>query len=647
MEALSLGVNFKIPPKNVDRIHVETQFENLLDQLSKLTPTTKEQHNWLKVKLVDIANGYMVAPIHQTCCIDKSHIKALRDLKARDILVLKPDKGTGVVIMNKLDYKNKMYEILGDESKFQEDQSETTVTQIEKRVTNQLKLLLQHGMITEAMYNSLKPRGTRIPQMYGLPKIHKANTPLRPVLSMCNSPYHKLARWLVDLLTPVRRMMTKYTVKDTFDLIDCVQNMNIADKVMCSMDVQSLFTNIPLRETVDFLCEFIMSNKVVLPIPVEYLRDLLLLCTENVHFLFEDKPYRQVDGVAMGSPLGPVLADIFMTMVEMKCEQHINQMCLYKRYVDDTLVIAPSGDAVLSFLNVLDNTHPNARFTCELEDNNCLPFLDVLLTRREDGSIKRSVHRKATWTGLYEHFNSFAPIQYKRCLVKTLFNRARRICTDDCLESELLFITQTLRANGYPEAFIRFHGQLKENRPTVLTVPKLSVYLQLPFKGDIVAAQLESRVHTAIRRAFNAAKFCPIWETRKLPMPPVKPTQPISATTHCIYQFVCNCGSSYIGRTDRSLGKRIGEHIPKWIAKLSTQEAGEREKVSKMPASSIAKHLLESGHQVDPRSTFTVIYRNDNPKVLRFAEAVALNRHRPILCVQKQLTVSLKLPWGS
>ena len=79
--------------------------------------------------------------------------------------------------------------------------------------------------------------------------------------------------------------------------------------------------------------------------------------------------------------------------------------------------------------------HPNIKFTCETERDNQIPFLDVLLKRREDGSIQRSVYQKPTNSGQYLHFESAVPIEHKRALVKTLFNRARRICTADTLEA--------------------------------------------------------------------------------------------------------------------------------------------------------------------------------------------------------------------
>ena len=86
---------------------------------------------------------------------------------------------------------------------------------------------------------------------------------------------------------------------------------------MVSFDVASLFTNVPLEETIEIILKRICINKgVITDIPKQEMKELLILCTKNVHFTFNNETYIQVDGVVMGSPLGPVLANIFMAKLE-------------------------------------------------------------------------------------------------------------------------------------------------------------------------------------------------------------------------------------------------------------------------------------------------------------------------------------------
>ena len=88
---------------------------------------------------------------------------------------------------------------------------------------------------------------------------------------------------------------------------------------MISFDVTALFTNVPLDKTIEILLERIYDkNELKTNIPREDLKELLELCTKQVHFSFNNTMYKQSDGVAMGSPLGPVLAGIFMVDLETK-----------------------------------------------------------------------------------------------------------------------------------------------------------------------------------------------------------------------------------------------------------------------------------------------------------------------------------------
>ncbi|CAH8662813.1 unnamed protein product [Schistosoma rodhaini] len=176
--------------------------------------------------------------------------------------------------MNKSDYIDKMELILSDKSKFMADVDSDGLHKLEKKVNSNLTKLLNMNAIDKDEFHLLKPMGSVYPHLYGLPKIHKPNIPLRPILSMCRSPTHKLAKWLTKILNPIRHQFCKYSLIDSFDLIKYLKDMNIKTKTMCSFDVNTLFTNVPLRKTIDILCDYISLNNLPLPFPVETLKDL-------------------------------------------------------------------------------------------------------------------------------------------------------------------------------------------------------------------------------------------------------------------------------------------------------------------------------------------------------------------------------------
>ena len=147
---------------------------------------------------------------------------------------------------------------------------------------------------------------------------------------------------------------------------------------MISFDVKSLFTNVQLHQTIEIiLSKVYQEKKIKTSVPKNIFRELLYLCTKEVHFMFNDEIYIQSNRVTMGSPLGPLLANIFMTLLEEEVIPKLTPcLCNWKRYVDDTLAYV--NPAKVDFiLTKLNSYHPNIQFTFELEKNKQITFLDV------------------------------------------------------------------------------------------------------------------------------------------------------------------------------------------------------------------------------------------------------------------------------
>ena len=166
------------------------------------------------------------------------------------------------------------------------------------------------------------------------------------------------------------------------------------DSELVSFDVTSLFMNVPLEFTIDVILRKVWDQKLVkTDIPKKEMKELLLLCTKHVHFSFDNKLYQQLDGVAMGSPLGPVIAGIFTVELETTIVPTLSNCLLFwQRYVGDTLCFVKKGfrDHILTSIN---NFHPNIDFTYEGEINNMLSFLDALLICQSNGTIDRAIFK--------------------------------------------------------------------------------------------------------------------------------------------------------------------------------------------------------------------------------------------------------------
>ena len=158
----------------------------------------------------------------------------------------------------------------------------------------------------------------------------------------------------------------------------------------------------------------------------------------------------------MGSPLGPVLANIFMCHFEESWLTN-NQFrpFIWFRYVDDTFSSFHSKDTASRFLDFLNSRHPNIKFTMELEENREIPFLDVVYQGLSDNTFSTTVHRKKTFTSLYTKWVSFTLRKYKVNLIRTLTYRCLHVCSKSTLlQSTLSDLKKSLLQNGYPRGVI-------------------------------------------------------------------------------------------------------------------------------------------------------------------------------------------------
>ena len=209
---------------------------------------------------------------------------------------------------------------------------------IEKKLTDLLKELKASEAISETNYKKLKPRGSSFGVLYGLCKTHKKVLdkcpPFRPILSAFETPSYNLAKLLAPVIEPITK--NNFTVKNGFEFSKeiCEQN---PDYFMASLDVEFLFTNIPLEETIKICCDSLYKNQELLcNISKSQFEKILRAALSSNYFLFDGSIYQQIDGVAMGSSLGLSLAKAFLALYEQiwvsDCPDEFKPL-YYKRYV--------------------------------------------------------------------------------------------------------------------------------------------------------------------------------------------------------------------------------------------------------------------------------------------------------------------------
>ena len=351
-----------------------------------------------------------------------------------------------------------MNKISNDQSKFKRlgpVSSNEKTAGTESRLQKRLLDLVKADLMPKCIYDTMRPTGSQRPRMYGLPKTHKGGTPLRPILSMTGSSHHELGKWLAGLLQLVLERFSSHCISDSFTFAKTMQNLDIDPNVfMCSFDMSSLFTNVPLDETIKICLEALYDQSDFQPlIPKDVFVELMESATSSVEFSFNNTMYKQTDGVAIGSPLGPGLANIFVGYYEEKLFSQTQKPPRYIRYVDDTFAIFDHEAEADEFLTKLNCLHSFLKFTFEEEKEKCLPFLDVYVEKTDVG-FENSVYRKPTFSGQYLRWESFSPLKRKISLISILVHQALMICTKRRLNGETEQIKKILLGNGYPKNVI-------------------------------------------------------------------------------------------------------------------------------------------------------------------------------------------------
>ena len=449
-------------------------------------------------------------------------------------------------------------------------------------------------IIDKILRNKLICHNPITPRIYGLPKIHKPNAPLRPIVSTIGSTSYQLSKYLISILKNITSN-NEYNTKNSYELAEQLNEIQLGENdIFCSFDVIALYTNIPtdlvINEIVlrwDEIKEFTNMQK-------SSFIELLTFCIkENNFFKFEGVIYKQTKGLAMGNPLSPVLADIVMTKLFKTCLPKINtQPTLIKKYVDDILIIA-TEETIDQIHHHFSNFNCNIQFTIEREKENCLPFLDILLIRNEN-KIITNWYTKPTSSNRMLNFLSHHPKRMKINIAYSFIKKVLKLSNQKFHSKNKETITHILIKNNYPKFIIKslfrkyINDQHNQNNSTTSNNPKTY------FKTITYIPTITENIINTIRRNnqnINIAykiknKMQHVYSKLKDPI-----TQ--EQNQNIVYSIPCNsCNKIYIGQTKRWLAKRIHEH------KLSIKN----QHITK-EKTAVVTHYQDTGHTLNFEET--------------------------------------------
>ena len=431
---------------------------------------------------------------------------------------------------------------------------------------------------------------------------------------------------------------TEYHVQNSKHLAEGLAEILVEDgDIFNSHDVVSLFTNTPIDQSLQVI-QTRLENDTTLKdrtmLSVQDIIDLLRFVLTTTYFLFRGQIYKQRFGAAMGSPVSPVVANLYMEFLEQKAIASAPLDCapkLWKHYVDDILELVNKNqvDNLTDHLNQCDPTG-NIKFTYEKEQDSSIPFLDTLIVRKPNGSVKLLVYRKATHTDQYLNFSSHHPIHQKLGVVRTLFDRMNTIVTEEVdRKQEELKIKEALSRCGYPHWTFKHVKQRMENKTKKKSTKKDS---DNKTKGLVVIPYVEGLAEKAnriFRKHGIATAMKPNTTLRKLLVHPKDKVDPIN-TTDCVYEIPCShCDNTYIGETGRKFTTRLEEHKRETSKVVKQQPAytrqARKQSITELSKSAIADHAVQENHVIKWEDS-RILTKESNVAARRIRESIEIRK---------------------
>lgn len=607
---LALGEKFNLPYDNsnlpLEQIIVDVEFalSFLEDEDTKI-----EKRN----QTINILSNYMYSTKN------RNHSKMQRNLlrngsetrqflkENSNILITKADKGNVTVALYREDYLNKAKILLSDVNTYKPLNKDPTIT-IQNKLNKILDNLLKSDCLTKELKKNIKTSNGIFPKMYFLPKIHKEDFPLRPIVSFVGSPTYNLTKYLANLLKFAFEKDDFYT-KNSYDLVKELQNIRIPpDYILISLDVVSLFTNIPTDLTKKIVQERWHLIRDQCNMSMETFVMLLDFVFDNSYFNFDGVFYKQIYGLGMGNCLSPVCSDIVMSELQKECTKKLPfHLPFFKRYVDDIITCIPA-DKLETIQSVFNDFHPKLKFTVECENDGKIPFLDIVLIRTNNNNIITDWYHKPTFSERFLNYQSEHAFKQKHNIITNLKSRALLLSHPQFHDKNLNNIETFLLRNNYPHRLIKKilfsdnpnNNEISNNNKSEEKREKK--FLKIPYVRNLserVASVISNdKVQMAFKNENTLSKY----------FSNLKEKTPKDLQSGVIYKIPClDCEGVYVGQTGRYLKTRITEHErsvrPVNFASTSNKTA-------------LAEHTFGNLHRFDFSSTEIIGYQPNYKKRL-------------------------------
>ena len=239
--------------------------------------------------------------------------------KDQDRVILTADIGVAMVVLDKEDYINKAWGLLSQPA-YKEIPKDPT-NKIKAQLITKLRRIKKDSNLDEGTYKAMYHTGCVLPKFYGLPKIHKTGNPLRLIVSSRGSVTYGVSK----VLSKVLKLLvgkSPHHIQSTGDFVTKAKRLTLQlGECLSSYDVTSLFTSVPIDPELNIIKNLLEKDEMLndrTVLSVQNIIELLGLCLHNTHFSFQNKFYEQVEGAPMGSPVSPIVTNLYMECFERK-----------------------------------------------------------------------------------------------------------------------------------------------------------------------------------------------------------------------------------------------------------------------------------------------------------------------------------------
>lgn len=477
---LAKGLNFAPTPNMI------TDTSIIKDAIHKLTTTIIDKgynnpelsQSWIEKISQDIFASTRENDLTIRSNISANQRARLHSLVNDKAIVIKPaDKNLGCVLLDRTTYDNEMLRQLNDQSTYSRIflSNNTQRQNILNGVFEQINQFKHSFSKTDDLWKlsvmpPITPENCAIPQIYGLPKIHKlqkgddaTKIKCRPIIPGFNWLTVNLSRWLGSILQKIVNSIPSIS-ESTDNSIRSIEKTKLPSNIhFITADIESLYTNIPINEAINLVCDYIDSIGGSSDITTDCIFQALSIILNNAYLQFNGIVYKQIKGTAMGTPCAPQFANIYVRAIEEKTINYFRDLkfiYFYHRYLDDLFIVTGDNETLkLQFMQEMNGIHPSIKFEFISNSQSCI-FLDLVIFKgkrfQESGILDLRTYQKELNLFMYIAANSFHSSTIKRNFISNELIRYVKTCSNihDYIEMKYLFLSRLLR-RGYQYVWLR------------------------------------------------------------------------------------------------------------------------------------------------------------------------------------------------